>query len=268
VPVEATQALLTTVPSAFRARVNDVLLTALALAVGHWRARRGLGGDGSVLIEVEGHGREEVIPGVDLSRTVGWFTSLYPVRLDPGRLGWDEVRAGSPRLGDALKRVKEQLRDVPENGLGFGVLRYLNSDTEAELAGRGVPQIGFNYLGRFETSAPGESRLWLSDSETEAVTAVGDDDLPLVHVVEINAVTEDTPDGPRFSASLTWPRELLTEAEVTELRDGWLDALLALAAQDPGHGGFTPSDLSLVALSQEQIDLIEDEAGYDYEDED
>ena len=86
---------------------------------------------------------------VDLSRTVGWFTSLFPVRLDPGtsisRKLWRAERA----LGRAVKRIKEQLRAVPNNGLGYGLLRYLNPQAVAQLASLPAPQIGFNYLGRF-----------------------------------------------------------------------------------------------------------------------
>ena len=90
---------------------------------------------------------------VDLSRTVGWFTSLFPVRLDPGLLDLDEALAGGPALGRALKLVKEQLRELPDRGLGYGLLRYLNPQTASQLDGFATPQIGFNYLGRDEAPA-------------------------------------------------------------------------------------------------------------------
>ena len=92
---------------------------------------------------------------VDLTRTVGWFTSLYPVRLDPGLLDLEEALSGGPALGRALKTIKEQLRAVPGKGLGYGLLRYLNDETAAELAGAPAPQLGFNYLGRFAAGADG-----------------------------------------------------------------------------------------------------------------
>ncbi len=91
-----------------------MLLTALACAVAQWRRRHGRGEHSTVLVEVEGHGREEIIDGVDLSRTVGWFTSLFPVCLDPGALSWEELVAGGPAVGQAIKRVKEQLRALPD----------------------------------------------------------------------------------------------------------------------------------------------------------
>ncbi len=148
-PVAPTSALLTAVPAAFYARINDVLLTALALAVEVWRRQRGLDRERPVLIDLEGHGREPMDSMIDLSRTVGWFTSLYPVSLDVGSGDLDQALAGGPGIARALKRVKEQLRAVPGQGLGYGLLRYLNPEVGPRLAGRQDPQIAFNYLGRF-----------------------------------------------------------------------------------------------------------------------
>ena len=122
-PAEVTGSLLTTVPAAFHGRVNDVLLTALVVAVAGWRRRRRAQGNGSnaVLIDLEGHGREQqLFEGVDLTRTVGWFTSLFPVRLDAGGLDLEGALRGGAALGEALKRIKEQLRRVPAGGLGYG----------------------------------------------------------------------------------------------------------------------------------------------------
>ena len=123
-PAALTGALLTRVPAAFRAGINDVLLTGLAVALGQWCRRRGRSGDTAVLIDLEGHGREEVFPDVDLSRTVGWFTSLYPLRLDAGALDIEEAMSGGPALGRALKQIKEQLRAVPDTAwvTGFCVI--------------------------------------------------------------------------------------------------------------------------------------------------
>ena len=107
---------------------------------------------------------------VDLTRTVGWFTSLYPVRLDPGLLDLEEALSGGPALGRALKTIKEQLRAVPGKGLGYGLLRYLNDETAAELAGAAAPQLGFNYLGRFAAGADGAD--WAPANLDDAPTAV------------------------------------------------------------------------------------------------
>ncbi|WP_033018482.1 condensation domain-containing protein, partial [Streptomyces rimosus] len=132
--------LLTTVPAAFRAGVNDVLLTALALAVVRWR-----GAGSGLVLDLEGHGREEqVVAGADLSRTVGWFTSLFPVRLDLEGVDVEDAFRGGAAAGVALKRVKEQLRAIPDHGIGYGLLRHLNPETEEALASAPAPQIGFN----------------------------------------------------------------------------------------------------------------------------
>ncbi|XVS67405.1 amino acid adenylation domain-containing protein [Actinosynnema sp. CA-299493] len=257
--VEETAPLLTEVPAAFHAGVDDVLLTALALAVGRWRERRGRGAETSVLLQVEGHGREDVVPDVELSRTVGWFTSVHPVRLDPGRVSWPELLAGGPAAGTALKRVKEQVRELPEKGVGYGLLRHLNADTAGKLAGLGAPQIAFNYLGRVDTAAPGGDRLWLPAPGFTA--PVGHDDLPFVHTIEVTAVTEDTPDGPRLAATLAWPADLLVDTEADDLGTAWREALRGLVEHVRGAaaGGLTPSDVDLVPLSQDELDLLADD---------
>ncbi|KOG47267.1 hypothetical protein ADK38_45890, partial [Streptomyces varsoviensis] len=140
-----TDALLTTVPGTFRAGVNDVLLSAFALAVADWRDGHAADDDRSphVLVDLESHGREEeAVGGVDVAETAGWFTSLYPVRLDVSGLDRAQAWDGGPAAGTLLKRVKEELRAVPDHGLGFGLLRYLNPATAGELAALGAPRIG------------------------------------------------------------------------------------------------------------------------------
>jgi non-ribosomal peptide synthase protein (TIGR01720 family) len=143
-----TTALLQEVPTVYRTQINDVLLTALALAYARWSGRRRL------LVDLGGHGREELFDDVDLSRTVGWFTSLYPVLLElpPG--------AGP---GQALQAVKEQLRRVPSRGLGYGLLRYLAGDQQVAEQLRSLPQadIYFDYLGQIDRSLPAEAGLAL-----------------------------------------------------------------------------------------------------------
>ncbi|MFI6079382.1 condensation domain-containing protein, partial [Actinoplanes sp. NPDC051343] len=258
VPQRWTVPLLTRVPATFHGQVNDVLLTALGLAAGRWRACRG-DADVPVLVEVEGHGRESIVPGADVSETVGWFTSVFPVRVDPGPESWAEVCAGGPGLGNAVKRVKEQLRAIPDNGIGFGLLRHLNPDTGPQLAGR-APQIGFNYLGRLTI---GDHETPPVDQDWGVLTDGGGGPLggrmPLAHVVEVNAVTVDGVDGPQLVASWSWARGLLTRADVEELAGYWVQALQAIVehAEHDDAGGHTPSDFSSVTLAQDDIDALE-----------
>ncbi|WP_257890995.1 non-ribosomal peptide synthetase [Rhodococcus sp. USK10] len=139
VPADATASLLTTVPKVFRAGAGDGLLAGLAMALTRWRRRRGVV-EQSSLISLENHGREEhVIPGADLSRTVGWFTTVFPIRLDIAGADLDEAFAGGPAAGTVIKAVKEQVMALPDRGIGYGLLRYLNADTRTgtpEVSGR------------------------------------------------------------------------------------------------------------------------------------
>ncbi|RDI64983.1 non-ribosomal peptide synthetase [Nocardia pseudobrasiliensis] len=256
-PAERTAPLLGAVPAAFRAGVQDVLLAGFALAVTEWGRRRGRG-DGAVVVDVEGHGRDEAIgEGLDLSRTVGWFTSLYPVRLDAGSVGWDVIVAGDRALAACVKAIKEQVRSVPGGGLGYGLLRYLNERTGADLAAGRAPEIGFNYLGRI--AAPGGRSEWAPDTRFGALLDGAPADMPLPHVLEMNAVTYDSAAGPELRATWTWAGAVLDRAEVDELAGLWFAALAAITAcVQRGAGGFTPSDLALVSLTQEQLTGLEE----------
>ncbi|MFG2243800.1 amino acid adenylation domain-containing protein [Spirillospora sp. NPDC048823] len=256
-PADVTGPLLTGVPAAFHGRANDVLLTGLALAVSQWRRHHG-GRGTDVLIDLEGHGREDVVPGVDISRTAGWFTSIHPVRLDAGIADWAEVRDGGSVVGTAVKKVKEQLRAVPGGGLGYGLLRYGGGEAAEELAEVPPTQIAFNYLGRIDG---GEGGDWTPAPEEPP--AGEDPRMPMAHVLEINAVTRDLPGGPVLSATWTWPGGLMESGDVRELAESWFAALRGLVAhvasgdQDGPAGGFTPSDL-LVDLDQNEIDKLQD----------
>ncbi|MEU8686367.1 amino acid adenylation domain-containing protein [Streptomyces sp. NPDC048611] len=265
-PVSTTTAVLTHVPSAFNAGVNDVLLTGLAVAITQWRSRHDRGAGSAVRIAVEGHGREEqAVPGAELSRTVGWFTSLYPVRLDPGEVDWTEVQTGGQGLGRALKQVKEQLRAVPGNGLGYGLLRYLNPETAPGLADLPTPEVGFNYLGRMGSAGDAETGHWTPALEAAELGVGLAPDTPVAHALEINAMARETAEGPALTATWSWPSGLLSEDEVRELAGIWFEVLEALVrhSEDPDAGGLTPSDARLAGLSQDEIDEFEDGMYYD-----
>ncbi|WJV45323.1 non-ribosomal peptide synthase/polyketide synthase [Streptomyces flavofungini] len=261
-PVAVTESLLTTVPAAFHGGVNDGLLAALALAVSRWREERGVA-ESSTLIRLEGHGREEYIaPGADVSRTLGWFTSMFPVRLDVAGHDVAEAFAGGRAAGSVVKAVKEQLLAVPDKGIGFGLLRYLNPDTSRVLEGRSTGQIAFNYLGRFSADdMPEELRGlgWSIAPDTDALIADHDADMPALATVELNAYVTDGAGGPRLSARFGFPTGLLAEDEVQRLADLWCEALDGLTrhAAEPDAGGLTPSDLPLVAARQSDIDAWE-----------
>jgi non-ribosomal peptide synthase protein (TIGR01720 family) len=253
-----TGALLTTVPAAFHGNINDALLTALAVAAARWRRGREQGASNALLIDLESHGREEIFNDINLSRTVGWFTSLFPVRLDPGALDLEEAIGGGRAIGRALKIIKEQLRRLPDGGLGYGLLRYLNPETGAALAGLEKPQIGFNYLGRF---AVPEGEDWAIVAESEALSGEPDEEMPLAHCLEINALTVDQAGGPELRATWSWAPRLLNEQAVRELAEAWFQALEALVRHvaEAEAGGRTPSDVPLVSLTQAEIERLERE---------
>ncbi|WP_405664160.1 amino acid adenylation domain-containing protein [Streptomyces sp. RK9] len=262
-PADRTRALLTRLPAVFGTEVNEVLLTGLALALADRARRRGTPAT-RALVELEGHGREQFAgaEGTDLSRTVGWFTSVFPVALDLSDLSglgdadWADVYAGGPACSAVLKRVKETLRALPDHGLGHGLLRHLNPQTAAVLARAATPGVGFNYLGRFTV---GERRDWAMEAGTFGLGAAPG--TPLRHALELVSRTEDRPEGPVLVAEWTWAGGLLAEDDVRALADGWFRALGALTAhaERPDAGGRTPSEFPLVTVSQREIEAYETE---------
>ncbi len=254
---EVTAALLGDLPARFHAGVNDVLLTALAVTLARWR--RDLGHDQSFAhVELEGHGREArfVADGAgfepELSRTVGWFTTLFPVTVDPGA-------AADPTdpayLTAALKAVKEDLARVPRNGLSYGVLRHLAGarfDTPA-------PQVLFNYLGRFDAGSSGD---WELAGTTDQLGERRDPRMRLPRALEFNAIAEPGPNGAhRLVTTISWPDGLLTGEDVATIGAYYRQTLTAIAALD--HGGHTPSDFPLVALTQADVDELDGPALHD-----
>jgi non-ribosomal peptide synthase protein (TIGR01720 family) len=255
-PVRTTEAVLTTVPALFQTGVEDVLVAAFAMAATRWRQRRFGPNAGDLLVDLEGHGRDDILAGpVDLSRTVGWFTNVCPVRLDVGAFPHADAWSGGPAVGRLLKRVKERLRAIAGGRLGYGMLRYLNPDTSAVLRGLPRPQFGFNYLGRFMVDQPAD---WAMEAGVDAGPEQ-DPAMPLAHVVELDAATADRAEGPELVAGWTWARNLVDEADLRELAQDWFRALEAIVeyARRPDAGGLTPSDVALSSIDQAEIEQFE-----------
>ncbi|MCP2343571.1 non-ribosomal peptide synthase/polyketide synthase [Actinomadura rupiterrae] len=251
ISTEATSALLGPVPAAFHAGTEDVLLAGLVAALTEWRG----GLPGGILIDVEGHGRSA--DGLDLSRTVGWFTAVHPVRIDPAGADPAQVKAGGDAAGQLIKQVKEQRRAVPGDGLGHGLLRYLNPATAPRFAALPHARLGFNYLGRF-ADARRPDGLWQPAGDT-AVGGVPEPRMAETHVLQAHGVVRDGPAGPALTVALTAPKRLLATADLDALAAGWEAMLGGLAAHaaGPGSGGHTPSDFALVTLDQDDIDAFE-----------
>ncbi|MGW1428357.1 amino acid adenylation domain-containing protein [Streptomyces sp. NPDC002431] len=251
---DATATLLGPVPAAFHAGVNDVLLTALAVALA--RFRRDLGQDQSFArIELEGHGREarHVADNAgfepELSRTVGWFTTLFPVTVDPGA-ATDPTDPG--QLAAALKAVKDQLAAVPRNGLSYGVLRHLTGALPATPA----PQVLFNYLGRFDAGTPDD---WQLTGSTGQLGEKRDPGMRLPRALEFNAIAEPGEDGAyRLVTTVSWAEGRFTEDDITALGTHFHAALTGLAALE--EGGHSPGDFPLVPLTQADVDELDEPA--------
>ncbi|MFF4764856.1 condensation domain-containing protein, partial [Streptomyces sp. NPDC001292] len=255
VPVSVTSELLTRVPGAFHAGIDDVLLAALVAAVDEWREI-----PGGLLVDVESHGRVPLSDDMDLTRTVGWFTSSHPLRLDAGGADHAQVRSGGPEAGRLLKRVKEQVRAVPGDGdgLGYGLLRYLNPATASAFEGFPSARIGFNYLGRFTPGSGDVRGDWQPDGDT-VLGGTADERMVLTHELDAGGLVRDLPEGPELTISLACPAGLLDDEELRELTSAWAAMLNGLAAHagEPGAGGHTPSDFPLVALGQDEVEELE-----------
>ncbi|MFI2435462.1 amino acid adenylation domain-containing protein [Streptomyces sp. NPDC018693] len=257
VPVgpEVTAALLGEIPAKFHAGVNDVLLTALAVTLARWR--RDLGQEQTFAhIELEGHGREGGFVSAtagfepELSRTVGWFTTLFPVTVDPGTAA--DLTAPE-YLTAALKAVKEDLARVPDNGVSYGALRYL-TETEFDAP---APQVLFNYLGRFAAGASGD---WQLTSTTGQLGEKRDPRMRLPRALEFNAIAEPAPTGGAYelATTISWPDGMFTDEDIATIAEYFRQALTGLAALD--RGGHSPSDFDLVTLTQADVDALDSPA--------
>ena len=233
---EETHTLLQEVPKAYHTQIQEVLATAVALALREWT------GSDKVLLEMEGHGREDVVAGVDVSRTVGWFTSVYPVLLE---LEGDEIST-------ALKSIKEQLRAVPQRGIGYGIWKYVRAgETErAQLREMTAAEVSFNYLGQFDQVLSGEEFRAAADS----TGAVQDERGKREHLIAINGMVADG------QLRMTWGySEAVHRGETIErVAAEFADVLRELIehCQSEDAGGHTPSDFPLAQLDQQSLDML------------
>ncbi len=232
---EETRALLGSVNSAYNTRINDILLSALVVSLVEWT------GNSKVLIDLEGHGREELFLDVDLSRTVGWFTSLFPVLLQ---------LPGDRQPASVIKSIKEQLRGIPHRGIGFGILRYLCEDTTVtqKLQTIPAPEISFNYLGQFDQI----------QSETGwkfAPESTGDNHSSKQtphHLLEINSLIVEG----ELQIDWTYSSNVHTRATVEKLTQSYIQAIRSIIehCQSENAFGYTPSDFPDAQLNQLELD--------------
>ena len=263
VPAEVTEAVVTSVPHSFGGNVNDVLLATLARAVRSWQADRGLDDDAPVTILSEGHGRyEDVVEAgpnprrADLSRTVGWFTTIAPVAVDPAV---DVVHA--------VKAAKEARLATPDHGVGFGLLRY---GAESPLATRPLPSIAFNYLGNrggagvddqatATIARSSQVDAWLPAGDAPFLPSTIDGAMPAMATLTINASTAPGPEGRVLSAEFRFAQRIVSDDDVRDIATRWSAELAGLVGHLATHGnpGLSPSDVRGSGVTQEDLDAIE-----------
>jgi amino acid adenylation domain-containing protein/non-ribosomal peptide synthase protein (TIGR01720 family) len=236
---ERTRALLSEVPKTYNTQINDVLLTALVHALSGWTGERNL------LLNLEGHGREEIGEGLDLSRTVGWFTTDYPVQL---------VEPAPYEPGAALRSIKEQLRGVPRQGFGFGVTRTLDPDPARRKLFDALPRpvIGFNYLGQFDQMFREDARFAYSAAPVGAVQASGG---RRVFALEAYGLVSQG----RLEMDFEYSETLHRRATIEKLAEAFIDSLTELIEHclSPEAGGFTASDFSEFGWDASDLASIE-----------
>lgn len=235
---DETRAVLQDLPKAYQTQINDVLLTALLRTGVAWT------GQSSLLITLESHGREELFADVDISRTVGWFTAMFPVLL---KLEYADD------LQTSLQAVKEQLRQIPDHGISYGLLRYLSDDAAIveQLRELPHPQLRFNYLGQFDQV--------LRDGvlERRAIEPIGPCRSPLGHRTH-TLVVEGLVNEGCLTFTWTYSANLHKETTVTQLAERYIAELRQLITQclAPRTNGFSPADFELAGLNQQQLDAV------------
>ncbi|MEW6735522.1 MAG: amino acid adenylation domain-containing protein, partial [Acidobacteriota bacterium] len=232
-----TSALLQQVHQAYHTQINDLLLTAMVEAFSQWTGRRVL------LVDLEGHGREDIIANVDLSRTVGWFTTVFPVLLDLEQVS---------DIVEGLKSIKEQLRQIPQHGIGYGVLKYLGRpEVVKRLKELPYPQVSFNYLGQFD-QVLSESYLFVPAQEergpSQSLQAIRS------HLLNINGSIVSG----QLQLSCIYSKNIYKHETIARLMANFAEVLrsLILHCQSITADGYTPSDFPLVKLSQQRLDQL------------
>lgn len=236
-----TRSLLQEVPPVYDTRIDEVLLAALTLALNAWT-----GGD-TARVDLEGHGREDVLDGIDVSRTVGWFTTVYPAT----------IRLEDRAPGAALKAAKEQVRRIPNHGIGYGILRYLTRDAEVQdaMAALPRPDVNFLYLGQFDALSESGSIHHLQEVTGAPCSA----DAPRAHLLEIVGYVS----GGRLQLEWSYSTNRHEPTTIDRVARSFVAELEGLVAhcKGPDAGGRTPSDFPAARVSQKNLDKLMSKLG-------
>ena len=234
---ELTETLLTKAPACYRTEINELLLSALAITLSGWMDHD------NVLLDLEGHGREHIADSIDISRTVGWFTSIFPLIL----------RVGQADLGELIKAVKEQMRAVPMKGMSYGLLRYLHNDQEVRdrLAGIPAAQISFNYLGQLDKVVAQDGLI------SQAAEKTGSEISPACerhYALEVSGRVQ----GGQLQLAWRFSTAFHHEKTIRGLAEELLKQLTRVIEHcaNSANRGYTPSDFPLAGLTQQQVDVL------------
>ncbi|GAB93098.1 non-ribosomal peptide synthetase, partial [Gordonia rhizosphera] len=252
VDAAVTEALLTTVPEAYAGHVNDALVAALARAVRSWQVDRGIADDNPVSVLMEGHGRyEEVLASgahpatADLSRTVGWFTTIAPTNLDP-----------AADIVHAVKAAKEERLGQPDRGVGFGTLRFGGDE---RLAGTALPSIGFNFLGGGARSAADDLDVpFLADAAAPVLPATVSGAMAAMNTLTVNVGARAVESGRELSADFMFVSSVLSADDVADIAGRWQRELTAVVEHlaSAGDPGLSPSDVPGTGVTQADLDEL------------
>jgi amino acid adenylation domain-containing protein/non-ribosomal peptide synthase protein (TIGR01720 family) len=233
-----TQALLQEVPVAYRTQINEVLLTALVRAFAKWT------GSHSLLVDLEGHGREEIIEGVDLSRTISWFTTIFPVVLDCGN---------AQTAVEALQLVKEQLRAIPNRGIGYGLLRFASGDAMIAEKLQSLPQaeVRFNYLGQVDRMLLDSSMFSMASHSSGPAQSRKAERAYLINIIGVVSSGE-------LRLEWTFSESIHHKESVSQVADRFIEELRDLIAQSRTSEkiSYSPSDFPSAQLSQEELNKV------------
>jgi len=237
---QETESLLREVPAKYRTQINEILLTAFVQTFAQEMDMP------TLLINLEGHGREEIIEGIDLSRTVGWFTSIFPVYLD---------LTGISNPGEAIKTVKEQLRQIPNNGIGYGLLRYLgDAQVMEKLKAFPQPEVSFNYLGQFDQTLA-KSPLFQPSQESKGSDRSLQGERS--YLLDVNGLIV----GEQLQVNWIYSQAIHKQTTIENLAQGFIEALRSLITHCQSSEGsdYTPSDFPQMNLNQEELNKLLEE---------
>jgi non-ribosomal peptide synthase protein (TIGR01720 family) len=234
---EQTRLLLQGVPQAYNTQINDILLTALVQTFARWTNFPGL------LLDLEGHGRENVINSLTLSRTIGWFTSIFPVFLTLENI---------ENTGDSLKSIKEQLRQIPNRGVDYGIGYYLNPDLTIQFRLRNYPkaQVSFNYLGQFTDSQISSlGGKFAKESSGSIHSPLGQRS----HLIDINGIVV----GGKLEIEWQYSEKFHQKTTIENLANAYQESLVRIIDHCLStEGGYTPSDFPDADLNQAELDEL------------